>query len=123
MTKDELMQYKHRAKEILNLKEQISRLEAVCEYKSPNHSGMPKAKGGSADLLDRLIDMKKELAQKQWEVEEFISCICDSRVRLIYRYRYIDGLKWDDIADKMCYSRIQVIRLHNGYISGSRQVG
>lgn len=123
MIKDELMQYKHRAKEIESLKEQISRLEAVCEYKSPNLSGIPKAKGTSGDLLDKLMDMKKQLAQKQQEVEEFIACICDSRVRRIYRYRYIDGLKWDDIADKMCYSRIQVIRLHNSYIGSSRQVG
>lgn len=42
-----------------------------------------------------------ELNDKVKEVEEFINTIDDSRMRRIIRYKFIDGLTWEQVTAKM----------------------
>lgn len=42
-----------------------------------------------------------DIVQKTNEVEEFIASIDDSRMRRIISLRYIEGLSWNKIADKI----------------------
>lgn len=43
----------------------------------------------------------QELLEKTTEAEEYISSIEDSRIRRIMRYRYIDNLTWQQVANRM----------------------
>lgn len=50
----------------------------------------------------RILNQKrKELLQTEKEAEEYIFSIQDSSVRRIMKYRYIDGLTWQQVAVKM----------------------
>lgn len=49
-----------------------------------------------------LMEMKKtELLQLENEAEEYIQSIQDSGLRRIMRYRYVDDLSWQQVANKM----------------------
>ncbi len=49
-----------------------------------------------------LMNSKKmELLQIENEAEAYINSIQDSRMRRIMRFRYVDGLSWQQVAAKM----------------------
>lgn len=51
--------------------------------------------------IARLGALEVELLELTNQVEEYISEIDDSRMRRIFRYRYIDDLSWQQVAYKM----------------------
>ena len=71
--------------------------------------GMPKARGGVSRRtekvaaliadLDAAIQRKDmEIIRAECELQRYISTMPDSRLRLILRYRCIDGLPWEKVA-------------------------
>ena len=121
MTKERLNEYRQLAKEVEELKERIAILESRCEGGAIIITDMPKGGVPSDNLINlgdavrQLVILENNLHCEMVAIEEYIEQIEDSRARTIFRYRYIQGLKWDLIAKKMNYSRIQVIRIHNRY--------
>lgn len=74
--------------------------------------GMPKARGGVSRRtekvaaliadLDAAIQRKElEIIRAECELQQYISTVPDSRLRLILRYRCIDGLPWAKVAQAM----------------------
>lgn len=49
----------------------------------------------------KLADQDQRLLELLQEVEEYVSAIPDSRIRRIFRYRYVDGLTWKQVAHRM----------------------
>ena len=50
---------------------------------------------------EMLKGLREKLLRKEIEAEEYIQTIQDSRLRQILRYRYVDGLTWQQVAKKM----------------------
>lgn len=50
---------------------------------------------------EMLKGLQEKLLQKEIEAEEYIQTIQDSRLRQILRYRYVDGLPWQQVARRM----------------------
>ena len=122
MSKETHREVKHRLFRYLNLKQELKQIEcriAVLEMnmqspRSPSLGGMPRG-NGSHDGLIRQIDShqklltlyekrKADLLAAQLCIEEMIAGL-ETVERQIFRYRYLDGMKWDKIAAKMNYSR------------------
>lgn len=57
---------------------------------------------GLESLYDFMADLSKEIDKVEDVVE-----------RALLRYRYILGLTWENISDKLGYSIAQVYRIHN----------
>ena len=88
---------------------------------SPNLSDMPKSGGTDkiqnavcriADIeqkINRDIDRKIDLRER---IEAAICAIPDGRLRDLMRYRYIDGMTWEQIAVEMHYSYVHICRMH-----------
>lgn len=125
MTKERLKEYKKLAGEITELKERIQVLEAKCEGGSMVINDMPK--GGKApdylcrlgDAVRKLVILKSNLQSEMVAIEDWIEGIPDSTVRTIFRYRYLQGSKWEDIANKMNYNRRYIIKIHDKHIKKS----
>ena len=49
----------------------------------------------------KYCDMLVELARKQNAAEDFLQTVPNAVDRVILRYRYIDGMEWNAIADKL----------------------
>ena len=60
------------------------------------------------ELYDRLVDS----TELRLNIEHHIYSIDDDRLRLILEYRYIDGLNWEAISEKLHTEYRWVLRLH-----------
>ena len=70
--------------------------------------------------VNKLVDLEKttgskmaELLDLRAEIREIISPVDNTKQILVLRYRYIDFMRWEDIADKMEYSLKSVYRFHS----------
>jgi len=122
MTKERLRRY-------IWLKQECRQLEAYLErirkdmslVTSPRLTGMPHAKDPKG--LDEIVIRYEEICgkyEKQLKIyqaetlaiEEAIESVADPRLRMILRYRYMEGYKWDTIADLMHYEVSSVYKMH-----------
>ncbi len=134
--KQTLRQYNSIREEIKELRREIARLEKQeTRYATDKVTGsdnqFPYAKKHftiSGIVEDRNLIRKKEILinrlekceELKMQIEEFISTIPDSLTRRVFRYRYIEGLTWLQIARRIgkydeSYPR-KVI--HNKYLEG-----
>lgn len=73
--------------------------------------GMPHASGVKdkvGDLgveiayLDEYIEtVEKEITSRKAPVEEYIGTIPNIQLRMMFRYRYLHGMGWKEVADKL----------------------
>lgn len=124
MNKEQLQTHWQMQKEIEQLGEQITRLENVLMSPSIQRiTGMPVNHSGEADKIGKIIAsleamterynaMRIGLVELQQRIEDGISKL-PSEERLILRYRYIDRLTWEKIAQKTgCMSEKTARRIH-----------
>ena len=120
--KRRLNSYKDMRDEYRQLMDELQQLEAVMDSPSgPNYDGMPKSPGVGnpvermvikhLELVDRYKAQLSKLAAAQLAIEEMIENLEPTERRLA-RFRYIDGLNWDDVCERMNYSWRQTHRIH-----------
>lgn len=123
MTKERLRNYQKIKREREQLLHQLEELEsALYSPKIQQLTGMPSstpAEGNPQEnlaihhieLQERYRAMLDELAQEQLAIEKAIEPL-DPVLRTLLRYRYIDGLVWEEVCVKMSYSWRQTHYLH-----------
>lgn len=122
-----LLEYRKLEQNIERDMEELQRLESRAEKITSMVSDMPKG-GNQGDRLqlavDRICELKVSLNQridaaveKRKEIETVIETLEDKTLQLLLRYRYIDGMTWEQIAVKMDYCWRQVVRLHGSALS------
>lgn len=125
MTKERLRRYREVKKEARQIRGQLEEIESrLYSPKGQLLTGMPSAPspgGGTVTevLIDRhaqLVQMYQEqlaqLEEEQLAVENAIKSLDDPTARLLLRYRYIDGLKWEEVAVLINYSWTQTHEIH-----------
>lgn len=126
--KKRLNSYRDLQVENRQLREELERLEMLMS--SPggsNFDGMPRSGSGVSNPVERvvtkhltLMDRYKEqiakMVEEQTAIEELIETL-DPTERCLARFRYIDGLTWENICDKICYSWRQTHRIHGRMLS------
>lgn len=68
-------------------------------------------------LAGRLGDKRRETVRLRREIEDVIAAVPDGRLRMLLRYRYIDGMTWERIAVNMCMDARWIRRLHGRALS------
>lgn len=118
MTKQELSQLRYIKKEIELLQKQI----ADAEYAVETHKAFDFVEGSNSkwpyqrkkfyiegvavpeyekrvkQLRKKLQRRLEELTEKREELEEYISTVPDSMMRMILTLRYVNGLSWKQVA-------------------------
>ena len=139
MTEKELKEYKSLCKEIEDLDKRIQKIE---EKEVDIVAG--KVKGSMKDFpyietrigvqtytqehaeaeneifriyQDRIAKAEK----KKLEIEQYIDSIEDSQLRLIFQYRYIDGMKQREIARKVNLDRSRISRKVSDYLKNAHK--
>lgn len=118
-----LREYLDVKREREQLQHQLAELEAVLMHPRIQHlSDMPSnpVRGNpQEDMLVRHLELQElyseklaMLTEKQLAVEKLIEGL-QPRHRTLMRYRYIEGLKWEEICVKMGYCWRQIHRLHS----------
>lgn len=124
MTKDILVQYSDLQEEIKDLRRRIDKTKKQLEKASAEGTVIDSVKGSRKDgtigsiriegfpyaeydrrrsklylYMAQLINSEEELLELTNGVEEYINSIEDSHIRRIVRYRVIDNMTWQRVAD------------------------
>ncbi|MDD4164928.1 MAG: DUF1492 domain-containing protein [Eubacteriales bacterium] len=65
------------------------------------------------DLEKKIDEEMAQLMELKIEIREKIHQVEDSKRRIVLQYRYMNFMKWEEIAKKMSYSIKQLHRIHN----------
>lgn len=93
---------------------------------SPNLSGMPGGGkgGGTQGAISKIVDLETEinaeidkLVEKRKEIEGIIRAVEDNILRTLLEYRYINGKKWEEIAQMMGYDYRYILKIHGKALS------
>ena len=131
MTKDRLRNYANLKEECEQLRRQLEELEATLYYpKIQRLNGMPSApsKENTLELMvARHIELQEryeakitEMTKEMLLIEEAIDAL-EPTARMLLRYRYLDGLKWEEVCVRMNYSWMQTHRIHANALNQLRE--
>lgn len=131
MTKERLRKYGDLKKEREQLRQQLEEMEAALYYPKIQHlNGMPSApsKENTMELMvarhlelqDQYRTKLEELAAELMEIERAIEPL-EPTSRMLLRYRYLDGLKWEEVCVRMNYSWKQTHRIHSRALKQLRE--
>ncbi len=120
--KQQLSSYRELEAERRQLLEELNRLEILMDAPgSSNWDGMPHGSGVSnpvermavkhLTLIDGYRAKLSEMVAAQDVIENLIEGL-DPTERRLARFRYIDGLQWEEVCERMCYSWRQTHRIH-----------
>lgn len=124
MVKEKLRGYGERRRELRQIQRLLAELEArMTAPRAQTLTGTPGGAPGDPDRLTGLVAQAEELRSRyrrciaeltaaQLEVERLIETL-EPREREIFRLRYIDGAKWEDICVRLSYSWRQIHRAHS----------
>lgn len=123
MLKNELKKLKYNSRIIdeknrtlFELKEKLKNVQGF------NFSALPKNKNSNKsfeNLLVKIIDMEKEITKdidllidEKKEAEKLFKEHLDGSLYLVMYMRYINFSKWEDIAESLNYSLVNIYKLH-----------
>lgn len=110
MLKDDLKEYKYLIGNIKDLENRLLELETTATNITTKIDDMPKGSPSKdklssvvckiVEVQDLINDNLKKSYEKMADIEKAL-CELTEREKMLIRLRYIDGMKWDEIADKM----------------------
>ena len=119
--KEFLKRYQKAVRREQDILDEIQRLRADKMFPSVCNDGMPRG-SSQTDLSDYIAeidaaieDLKEERLEKikiYREIEMRIRCMKDEDEQEVLSMRYIKGMKWEDIAEKINYSYSGTLKLH-----------
>lgn len=123
MNKERLRQYRYIKQEQRDLERQLEEVEASLYGATAKPiTGMPTAHGEGnpaealaikhLELLELYTRKRLELVTERQAIETAIASL-EPRARMLFRYLYIDCLRWRDACDRVHYSRSQANRIHD----------
>lgn len=116
-----LSRYRRLNQRIDRLLEEQSRWRERALKITPTLSQAPGGGNGSPierpmdKVLEIDVEINREIDELQTvrqEIRAALNQLEDENLKLLMEYRYIDGLTWEQIAEKMDYSRQWVTSLH-----------
>lgn len=117
-----LLEYRAIERRINRLIDEKGAWNAKATATTSSFSDMPRSGGGSDKIqttVEKIIEIEEKLDHEidalvdlRNRIETAVEKLEDGRLRDVMRYRYIDGMKWEQIAVEMHYSYMQVCRLH-----------
>lgn len=121
--KEYLRSYRVHVRRVQRITAEIEELRAMKMYPSvKDNDGMPHESGGQGDLsgyaanldqmIQELIDERYMRIKTYQQIAGQIKKLRSENEKDVLFYRYIKGLGWWEIAEKMGYSERQVHRFH-----------
>ena len=121
MTKEFLKEHINKLDEAKGLKFEIDQMYQT--IKSSVITGEPSAPAPNKDKIGEIVWKIQEkktrylakldvILNEEEEIEKAIASLEDSRERTVMRYRYISGLKWEEVCVKAHYSWQWTHELH-----------
>ena len=118
--KEYLQQYKTLDSYIESQVEELEKWRLLATKVTPTYSDMPSGSSGDDKIqtaVENIIEIEKrlnesidEFVRMKNDIQERINDIEDISLRILLKYKYIDGLELKQIAVKMSYSYASIKR-------------
>ena len=125
MTTDEVKDYLWQAykldKRLRREQMKLEKLRSAVEYHSPAFDGagghgsgdkLSEAVASIVERSQRVDELTAVYVKKYGEIERSIRRVGDDVLEEVLELRYLQYMKWEDIAQRMNYSERQTTRLH-----------
>ena len=122
MTEKELSKYYNLKREVQDLEERIAEFGSgvkSAQFKEVEVSRSRSTKSiqeTKVELVSLLTEKRLSALEQYLEIERYIEEVDDAEIRNIMRYRYLDLIKWEDIADRMFQDRTTIAKKVRRYI-------
>lgn len=120
--KKQLNSYRDLRAEHQQLLEELKHLEALMASPAgPNTDGMPRRPGVSDPVQNMAIKLVTLKERYQAQLDDLVRALLviegmieglEPIERMLARARYIDGLEWVDVCERICYEWAQTHRIH-----------
>lgn len=126
MKKEYLRGYRRHVRKLSRIEAELEELRTMKVAISVNNDGMPHGSGQSdmsgyaaeLDQLERNLIRERDRRFKGYrEISDRIAKMKSENERDVLFYRYIKGLAWWEIAEKMGYSERQIHRYHGNALA------
>lgn len=116
-----LNQYRIMHIEIDQITKELQRWQDLATRISPSYSDMPHGGGSDkvqtaavevAELTDKLNQKLHQAIMVQESIKKLLESLDDIKLRQLISYRYINGMRWEEIAVRMDFNYRWVLRLH-----------
>lgn len=117
-----LSSYLNTARRINRIEEELAEIKLMKICPSMNNDGMPHGSSGAGDLsgyASQLDTLESQLLTERYnririytEIRDRIEEMADGNEKDVLFYRYIKGMAWWEIAEKMRYTDRWVLKLH-----------
>lgn len=116
-----LNQYRIMHIEIDQITKELQRWQDLATRISPSYSDMPHGGGSDrvqtaavevAELTDKLNRKLHQAIMVQENIKKLLESLDDIKLRQLMSYRYINGMRWEEIAVRMDFNYRWVLRLH-----------
>ena len=116
-----LREYRKSVSRLKRLGAELAEIKSMKASISVNNDGMPHGDGqsdlsgyvASLDGLEReIVSERYQRIMKYQEIKTCIDSLEDSRENDVLFYRYVKGLDWWKIAEKMGYTERWILKLH-----------
>lgn len=114
-------------KEIKDLEERIAILDSevsAVKYDSLSISGSKQVstlQEKITELKDTWMEKRVSALEEYIKIEKYILSIPDEELRLIFRYRFMDLMNWEQIGEKVGYDRTSVAKKVRGWFKQHEQ--
>lgn len=107
--------------EIDQITKELQRWQDLATRISPSYSDMPHGGGSDkvqtaavevAELTDKLNRKLHQAIMVQENIKKLLESLDDIKLRQLMFYRYINGMRWEEIAVRMDFNYRWVLRLH-----------
>lgn len=122
MTEKDLSKYYNLKREVQDLEERIAefgsgvRSTQIKEVSVSSSHSMRSIQETKVELVARLTEKRLSALEQYLEIERYIEDVEDAEIRNIMRYRFLDLLKWEDIAERMFQDRTTVAKKVRKYL-------
>ncbi len=126
MTAKQYLESAYRLNELIsNDISELERLRDLCKsISSPNlsgvHSGSRKNEAPFTKTVEKIVDLEETINTEidsfidlKKELRDVINSVENPNEKLLLRLRYIEFMTWEQIAERMSYSVVQVYRIHS----------
>lgn len=116
-----LNQYRIMHIEIDQITKELQRWQDLATRISPSYSDMPHGGGSDkvqtaavevAELTDKLNQKLHQAIMVQENIKKLLESLDDIKLRQLMSYRYINGMRWEEISVRMDFNYRWVLRLH-----------
>lgn len=126
MTEKEYLRSAYRLNELIKSEQReldsLRELSTSLQSQDTSKDRVARSRDGSASFtktVDKIADLEAEINREidryvdlKKEIRRVIDDVSDMDKKMCLRYRYIEFMTWEEIAEKMNYSVMQVTRIH-----------